>query len=176
MNGELAPEIIEDLARGDSRAGATFYDAFARKLIQYVAGYVQDPNTVEDIVQQVFLNFFQAVKRQPQFSAPRAYLYKIARHAALEWLRTETRERNKRQRAPAPVGVALEVMTSEAAPNSQRLYAALEQLPEEQRNVVMLRAFNDCTFQEIADIAATPLQTVYKRYQAGLKHLKELLA
>ena len=60
--------------------------------------------------------------------------------------------------------------------DQQRIDAALEDLPADQREVFLLRAHGDLDLPEIASLTQTPLETVKSRFRYALKKLRRLLA
>lgn len=132
---------------------------------------LRDETAVRDVLQDVFLKL--AGGRAESIENERAYLLRMVRHAALDRLRRMKVRQNYATRAP--------VELFERCPDPDReafrhqLEAALQQLPTEQREVVVLKLWEERTFDEIADICGIPLNTAASRYRYGLDKLRTLL-
>lgn len=104
------------------------------------------------------------------------YLYRAARNEALSRIRKQgVRNRAAAERQAAPPIVRGADGDLEAAEEAQRVSKALLGLPVEQREVVVLKIYQDMTFREIARIVGISNNTAASRYRYGLAKLKETL-
>jgi RNA polymerase sigma-70 factor (ECF subfamily) len=109
---------------------------------------------------------------------------RIARNAALDHLR---RQKRRRARAAFEDEEAVEMDQiaiddePDAAETLQRderydfLYACIDQLPDEQREVVLLRHETDLTFREIAEMTDCSINTALGRMRYGLLNLRRMM-
>lgn len=143
------------------------YEQHGPALVAYACSFVTDAAAAEDVVHQVFLRLLSAEIRTPD--VPVAYLYRAVRNAALNARRSVQR------------GVPLDSNSSvferrdgnrEAA---LALQQALAELPEEQREAVVMRVWSGMTLEEVAAATAAPLHTVASRYRYALEKLREKL-
>jgi RNA polymerase sigma-70 factor, ECF subfamily len=143
------------------------YDQHGPALVAYARGFVRDAASAEDVVHQVFLRLLSAEIAMPD--APVAYMYRAVRNAALNARRSGLRL------------VELDPQSSvfqhrggnqEAALALER---ALAELPEEQREVVVMRVWSGLTLEEIATAVGAPLNTIASRYRYALDKLREHL-
>jgi RNA polymerase sigma-70 factor (ECF subfamily) len=136
-----------------------------------------------DITQETFLRAFRALsgfKGDAKFSS---WLYRIALNLCRDWMRKE-------RRAPlvaVPEGVEVEQIAAEQgsfetvedlaarAELSREVAKAMERLPAEQRQAIILKEYHGLTFQEIADLMKCPLSTVKTRVYQGLSTLRKQL-
>ena len=136
-----------------------------------------------DITQETFLRAFRALagfKGDAKFSS---WLYRIALNLCRDWMRRE-------RRAPmvaVPEGVDVEQLAAEQGPVetvedlaaraelSREVARAMERLPAEQRQAIILKEYHGLTFQEIADLMKCPLSTVKTRVYQGLATLRKQL-
>lgn len=127
-------------------------------------------------MQEVFLRAAAQSTRWFALRNPAGYLYRAARNEALSRLRKRAvRDRLAPEVARTamivePAGGGL-VAQEEAA----RVNAALLALPVEQREVVVLKLYQDKTFREIARLAGISQNTAASRYRYALAKLKEIL-
>jgi RNA polymerase sigma-70 factor (ECF subfamily) len=94
------------------------------------------------------------------------------RNAALSALRSRRRRRDRERLRAAERREAFEARPGDLvdARTAQRLLAAL---PEEQREVVVLRVWGGLTLQETSDVTGRPVTTVFRRYRTGLAAIRE---
>ena len=125
----------------------------------------------EDVVQEAFVRFW----RRQHSIENRALLYAAVRSAALDRLRSEQR-RARREASVARDGddhVAPQFAAMDEG--QQLLAAAVERLPDEQREVVILKIWNELTFAEIASILEISQNTAASRYRYALGALRKNL-
>jgi RNA polymerase sigma factor (sigma-70 family) len=143
------------------------YDQHGPALLAYACSFVADGAIAEDVVHQVFMKLLQGRASFPD--APLGYLYRAVRNAALNVRRNGRRDR---QVDLDSAWFAHRGGDREAA---LALQAALLELPEEQREVVIMRVWSGMTLEEIAGVAGTSLNTVASRYRYALGKLRERL-
>ncbi|MEO6970886.1 MAG: sigma-70 family RNA polymerase sigma factor [Chthoniobacterales bacterium] len=125
----------------------------------------------EDIVQEAFVRFW----RRQHSIENRALLYAAVRSAALDRLRSDQR-RSRREAAVALDGADhFEPQFTTVDEGQQLLAAAVERLPDEQREVVILKIWNELTFAGIASILEISQNTAASRYRYALGALKKIL-
>ena len=125
----------------------------------------------EDIVQEAFVRFW----RRQHSIENRALLYATVRSTALDHLRSDQR-RARREAAVALDGAQhLEPQFTTVDEGQQMLAAAVERLPNEQREVVILKIWNELTFAEIGSVLEISQNTAASRYRYALGALKKIL-
>ncbi len=125
----------------------------------------------EDIVQEAFVRFW----RREHSLKNRALLYAAVRSAGLDRLRSEQR-RARREATLAHDGAEhCEPQFAEIDEGQQLLAEAVERLPNEQREVVVLKIWNELTFAEIADVLEISQNTAASRYRYALGALRKTL-
>jgi RNA polymerase sigma-70 factor (ECF subfamily) len=143
------------------------YDQHGPALLAYARGFVPDAAAAEDLVHQVFLRLLSAELTMPD--APVAYVYRAVRNAALNARRNGLR---LTELDPQSSVFRYRGGNQEAALALER---ALAELPEEQREVVVMRVWSGLTLEEIAVAAGAPLNTISSRYRYALEKLREKL-
>jgi RNA polymerase sigma-70 factor (ECF subfamily) len=136
-----------------------------------------------DVTQETFLRAFRALagfKGDAKFSS---WLYRIALNLCRDWIRRERRT----PVVAAPEGVEIEQLVAERGPFesvedlaaraelSREVAKAMQHLPTEQRQAIILKEYHGLTFQEIADLMKCPLSTVKTRVYQGLTTLRKQL-
>jgi RNA polymerase sigma-70 factor, ECF subfamily len=144
-NELLISRAIARAKQGDRDALSYLYVQYADDVQSYVSSIVRDPHEAEDITQSLFAKLMTAIGKYEERSVPfTAWLLRVARNAALDAIRA---------RRQVPVE---EVRTTEEGHDqlgyerAQSLKAALERLPREQREVLVLRHIAGLSPPEIA--------------------------
>jgi RNA polymerase sigma-70 factor (ECF subfamily) len=114
------------------------------------------------------------VAQWPPPQQPVAWLYKVVRNAALSAARS-SRRRQRREGEAAARAPAWFVPTEGAGLDAETATAALQTLPAEQREVIVVHLWGGLTFEQIAVITGTSSSTAHRWYQAGLSTLRERL-
>jgi RNA polymerase sigma-70 factor, ECF subfamily len=133
----------------------------------------------EDLVQEAYLRAFRSFDGY-RGGDPRAWLLSIVRNTCYTWLR-QHRGRSTdaaTDRDPAEMPDDAAGPEAQAIRHADRLLLrqALEELPAEFREAVVLRELEGLSYKEIAEVAGVPLGTVMSRLSRGRKHLKRALS
>jgi RNA polymerase sigma-70 factor (ECF subfamily) len=134
---------------------------------------------VDDVAQEVFLSVHGALGSWEGRSTLRTWIYRIARNAGLNHLRSVRR----RPDGP-PTDLADEMAHGAADPESRaqtyealgELNAMLARIDEPKREVLVLMELEEFSAPEVAELLAIPLNTVYSRLRLGRAELERLLA
>jgi RNA polymerase sigma-70 factor (ECF subfamily) len=127
-------------------------------------------STAEDVVQEAFLKLV-ALSLPPR--NPVAWLYKVVRHAALDAGKRTRRRERREAKAARPVRWFVEDEVDGL--DAELAVAALQQLPEEQREVIVARLWGGLSFEEIAEVVGCSVSTAFRRFGAGLDALRREL-
>jgi RNA polymerase sigma-70 factor, ECF subfamily len=137
------------------------YDAWADRLLAYMMTITRDRDRAEDALHNLFVKLAAA---RPDIRETSVYLFRAARNEGL-------RAAGRRPERPL---ADLEVVEGGAGPaDAAALADALDGLPEEQRDVVLLHALNGLTFREIGETLDIPADTAASRYRYGIEKLRE---
>jgi RNA polymerase sigma-70 factor (ECF subfamily) len=145
----------EDAARavaaGDAAAFRVVVDALGGALFRLLARMLGDAAAAEDVLQDVLLRAFQAMRagRFDGGAALRTWLHRIAINAAVDTLRHRARRRDDSTALVEPSAHA-PVATLEARCALHRLAALLDDLPLEQRSALVLKELEGLSSAEVA--------------------------
>ena len=137
----------------------------------------RNEHDAEDMVQEAYLRAFKFFNAFRGIDG-RAWLLTIVRNTCYTWLkqnRTETTTSFDEQIHTVENDLANPATLVLRSDNSQMLKQALEELPTEFREVVVLRDLEELSYKEIADIAGIPLGTVMSRLARARERLKQFL-
>ena len=172
-------DLLHAVARGDEAALASLYDRYRVILFGLLVRILNVREEAEDVLQEVFL---QVWRRAGDFDErrgrPFTWLVTLARSRAIDRLRLL----GARQRVADSAAQNTYDEVSDAATDTlyseQReiVRCALAELPEEQKQALLLAYFEGLTQTEIASKLGAPLGTVKTRMRSGMLKLRELLA
>jgi RNA polymerase sigma-70 factor, ECF subfamily len=157
--------------QGERDALRVLYVRYADNVYGYVASILRDEKEAEDLTQHVFLKLINAIHKYDDRGVPfSAWLLRLARNAALDHLR-------RRHAIPAEEVFGADTHIDEGALDRARcLRTALNSLPEEQREVVVMRHVLGLTPPEIAAQTGRSESSIHGLHHRGRKALrKELL-
>ncbi len=167
------------LAAGDDHALAEIFDALARNVYGSALRVLGDDSAAQDVVQEVFVELWANPGRyDPDAGTLRTYLTMMARHRAVDLVRSDLRrvarqERSYRLTPVAPAAGAGDVVM--AAETAGLVRAAVQLLPDSQRQVVELAYFKGLTHREVARAVGIPEGTAKSRLRLALAKLEEML-
>jgi RNA polymerase sigma-70 factor, ECF subfamily len=169
--GSLLTKAIAGAKAGDASALHFLYVRYADDVQRYVESVVRDRHQAEDITQDVFAKLISALARYERREAPfLAWLLRVARNAALDQLRS------RRQIPFEEVRTSDEGHEQVGFERSQALRAALEGLPEEQREVLVLRHVAGLSPGEIAVRIGRSEAAVHGLHHRGRASLRAALS
>jgi RNA polymerase sigma-70 factor (ECF subfamily) len=177
--------VVEQLKAGSEEAFAWLISRYQQPLYSLIYRILPNPGDAADITQEVFVKVFRGIGHFHGEASLRTWIYRIALHEALNQRRWWSRHQkqqvtiNEDTDEQHPVGETL-VDTHDSpfdaaahAEIAARVEAAIREVPEPFRTVVVLR---DIEYEEIAEILNANLGTVKSRLMRGRAHLKNLLA
>lgn len=175
-NGDA--DLGRRMAARDQSALAELYDRYGSLAYAVAMRVLGDSGRAEDVVQEAFLNLWRgAAGFDPTRGSLRTWLIASVRNRAIDQLRGRSL-RERRELALQPDVESRGDPPDEAAAAAQERIAvrsALAELPDEQRQAVLLAYFGGFTQPEIAEIAGVPLSTVKGRMRLALDKLATYL-
>lgn len=170
-------KLIKRIEQGDISAADELIEKYYPEILRYCIWHAPNRTLAEDATQETFLKAIRYMNRYIHRGKFRAFLYKIASNTCIDmWRKQETINE-------FPEGMNLEHMQlqmdmSYEESGFQEVQALLDMqwmiriLPEEQREIVILRFGHNLTIGEIADVTGIPFRTVQSRIRLALKKLK----
>ncbi|MDX6671822.1 MAG: hypothetical protein QOI91_2185 [Solirubrobacteraceae bacterium] len=143
-------ERLVDLVRaGNDRAFEAIVDRYRRPLLRYCARLLP-PARAEDAVQQAFLNAFAGLRRGDDRIELRPWLYRIAHNASLNALRENGWTHERIEAAGGRPSGESAHEAAERRASLRTVLAAVQELPERQRDAMILRELEGRTYEQIA--------------------------
>ena len=152
---------------------ATWLDRHGPALVLLARVRVPTRADAEDVVQEAFVRFWRARARAAD---PAAYLYACVRRCAHDWVRARGRRARREAAAARPEGEPLFDGPLEQAERRAAVAAALDTLPEAQREVLVMKVWGGLTFPQIAAALGVPADTAASRFRYALARLRDTLA
>jgi RNA polymerase sigma-70 factor (ECF subfamily) len=163
------PEVIRKAQYGDKDAFSYIVLTYRVAVINIVYRMCANVQVSEDAAQIAFLRVWQHLAEYRHQTSFRAWLFRIAINAALDILRREK---------PVIALDQIEVSTGQAVDDDvvikqrqEMIEKAMMKLPEASRMVLVLREFQELSYQEIADALEIPIGTVMSRLNYARKSL-----
>jgi RNA polymerase sigma-70 factor, ECF subfamily len=182
-------DLVQKVVQGDGEAFNLLVARWEKKLFNFAYRLTGDRENALDICQDSFVRAYEQLHQLKDGSKFPNWLFKIARNYSISRHRSE-------QKAPKFEGGNQEddvldlenllfdpaqVRMGNGSPYEQQelrliVERALEYLPFEQRETIVLKIYEGLKFSEIADIADCPVSTVKSRLYLGLTQLKKILS
>lgn len=152
-----------------------FYSQYGEKLYRYLSIKLTSLDDAEDVLQEILCRLLRYSGRLKLVRNPAAFAYRVARNEANRFLRRKIQsEEGCRQMHPIPEIIQSSISGPDET--SEKLVSeALAELPAEQREVIVLKIFEDFTFKQTASICRTSTYTAASRYRYGLEKLRSFL-
>jgi RNA polymerase sigma-70 factor (ECF subfamily) len=158
---------------GDEAAFEELVARYAPRLRYFLRKLLGNAESAEDCLQDVWLSAFRGLCKLADAQALRAWLYRIARDRAFAVLRRAGRA--EQLTAEAEVPDTLPEEPAFTAEDAAAIHAALDRLPPEQREALVLRFLETMSYEEIARATGQALGTVRSRIHYGKQALARLL-
>jgi RNA polymerase sigma-70 factor (ECF subfamily) len=170
--------LVALVARSDEQALAELYDRFGRVAYGLALRVLRDEALAEDAVQEAFLTAWRRADTfMPERAKASTWLLTLVHRRAVDLVRREERRRAEPiEAAGEPAG---EGATDDAVWlrfERERVQAALQQLPDQQREALELAYYGGFTQSELAERLGQPVGTIKSRMFSGLARLRDLLA
>ena len=170
-DGKLVSDAVSRAKQGDNEALHFLYVRYAPDVLGYVMSIVKDHHEAEDITQDVFIKLMTVIKKyEPRGEVPfAAWILRVSRNAALD------RMRARRAIPTEEVRVADSGQGQISSERVNDLNQALDELPEGQREVLVLRHIVGLSPIEIADALGKTESSVHGLHHRGRRTLQSAL-
>lgn len=177
------PDLVREVLEGKQVSFQLLVERYQSRLFGLARHYTRSPVEVEDIVQDTFLKAFSRLDSFQHQSSFYTWLYRIALNTILDFLKRRGRCPVQAVEDPeATIGEAPELGLArpEASLERQEIatitHQVLDELPEIFRTVLVMREFEDLSYQEIADVLEISIGTVESRlFRARARFKQKLL-
>ena len=168
-------KLIKRIEQGDITAADELIEVYYPEILKYCIWHAPNRTLAEDATQETFLKLIRYMNKYVHKGNFRAFLYKIAANTCIDiWRKQETIKE-------FPEGMKLEQIQMEISYEEYGFTKVQELLdlqrmicilPNEQREIIILRFVHNLTIREIADVTGISFRTVQSRIRLALKKLK----
>lgn len=151
----------------------TWLNQHGAALVMFARQWVSSRTDAEDVVQEAFVRFWRS---REWVSEPTAYLYGCVKRCASDWQRTRRRQIRREEATARPECQTLFAGSLEQTERQAAIEAALTDLPEGQRETLVMKIWGGLTFPQIAAVLEISADTAASRYRYALAKLREQLA
>ena len=191
VQGDATDEMLMvRYQRGERAAFAELVRRHSRPIYNFVLRQLRVPSVAEDVTQDVFTRLVQNAAEFKHEARFLTWLYTIARNLCIDHLRKASHRRHASLDQPAQadgersLGEAIADASPQASAERNALSSevrssivrAVDSLPDDQREVFLLREVANLPFRDIAEITGAPENTVKSRMRYALDRLKDALS
>ncbi len=160
--------------RGEREAYVELVGIWERRLLYFIRRLVTDEQQAWQVLQETWLEMLRSLKKLKTPDRFPGWIYSIARHKALDLMRTEYR-RCVREEVCTLRSSDIAVTDLEVREDAEAVHKGLSQIPVHQREVLTLFFLQDLSLTEIAETLQVPLGTIKSRIFLAKKALKAVL-
>jgi RNA polymerase sigma-70 factor (ECF subfamily) len=169
------------VSNGDAQALSDFFEFTFDRVYSLAARLLGDRAAAEDATQEVFLKVHRAANRLDPYRSPLPWLTTITYNVCRDVLRSRQRQaqrsvsidREAESAERVPAGGPTPEAAALASEREKLVQAALMRLPDELREVVVLRDYHGMRHEEIAEVVGSSHAAVRKRYSRALAKLAD---
>lgn len=147
------------------------FSEVAPGLLLFARQWVRSAADAEDVVQEAFVRFW----RRNLSIKNRGLLYAAVRSAALDLIRKDNRRARREVEVFGQAERTVQPQFEQLDDSQHELVSALDRLPRDQREVLVMKIWNELTFAEIGEALGISQNTAASRYRYGLASLKKAL-
>ena len=174
MDKKLPDNILRAaLARNDPAAVELMWDRYASDLFAYLLVILCSRHDAEDVLQTVFVRIVQKRHRLAKARNLDGYVFQIARNEASSFI--SRRKRERKVECLDESWLMLPEGHKELNDLAEELRAVLARLPQQQREVIVMKIYRQKTFLEISRLLGLSQNTVASRYRYCMENLRTLL-
>lgn len=193
MEDRVFDRCMERMKQGDKEALKEIYVAYSGFLFHFILGILGNRENAEDVTSEFFIKLWDIADKYVPGTGHRAWLGRIARNMAIDFLRSRKREipydtgerefealaasdDGTKESGKTGSGYGSESdnrdATAEEAVSNLTVKEALDRLKPAEREIVHLKIIGDITFEEISNLLEIPMGTVTWRYREAIKKLR----
>ncbi|HZW38226.1 MAG TPA: RNA polymerase sigma-70 factor [Ignavibacteriaceae bacterium] len=168
------PELIEEIRNNNTTAFKEFFSRYQSGIYYFLFRYTSDPEAAKDLTQETFIKFWNHKESINNDLAPKAYLYKIARNLALNYI-----DRKPPFSSFEENESVLIKLSNNPQLDYERLFLldecqkAINLLPERCKATFILSVYEGLHYDEIAEVLNVSLQTVKNQMNKAFTVLRK---
>lgn len=170
-------QLVQFMAQGNQAAFEAFVYRYHGLLLGYLERMLQDHKKAEDLVQEVFIRLIRQLQQNKPPDKIKPWLYRVALNLCRDYWKSVS-YRSEQYQAELPEQLDFQQSVIEIYEHQEtrkEVLRLLRSLPQIQREIIILRFFQDLKLQEIADVLHLNLSTTKTHLYKALKRLKQEL-
>lgn len=171
-------ELIAEVKQGSKASQEILVRRHYKLVYSFLYRMIGDQELAKDLTQEVFIKVLNNLEKYQPSSDFKSWLLTVASNHTKDYLRSKVhRERQHTYELTSQDMRTTKSVASIFEKNEKRkeIKAAIEALPEYQREAILLKYYNDLKISEIAEVTSASVPTVKSRLKQGLKKLKNYL-
>lgn len=178
-------QLVKNYANGDSDAFDTLLARYQQKIYSYILFLVHDDEVADDLFQETFMKAIVTIRQGRYVESGRfsAWLTRIAHNLVIDKYRQDRNSNvisNDASDADLFNDVSLSDITVEMKMITEQSLTdvgwLLKELPDNQKEVLYMRFYQDLSFKEIADATGVSINTALGRMRYGLINLRKMVS
>ena len=178
-------QLVKNYANGNSDAFDTLFARYQQKIYSYILFLVHDDEVADDLFQETFMKAIVTIRQGRYVESGRfsAWLTRIAHNLVIDKYRQDRNSNvisNDASDADlfndaslSDITVEMKMITEQSLTDVGRL---LKELPDNQKEVLYMRFYQDLSFKEIADATGVSINTALGRMRYGLINLRKMVS
>jgi len=165
-------QLVEEVRKGHRASFSELVKRHQRGLLRLSMRFMRDPDIAQDVVQEAFIKAYEKLNSFEGRSSFKSWLYQITVNTARNKLREDRHDISD----IADVHLGVDAIAEKSLVHKavgELLSAEVEKLPFKQKTALVLRVYEDMSFNEIADVMECPYDTAKANYRHALLKLKE---
>jgi RNA polymerase sigma-70 factor (ECF subfamily) len=174
----VSRELLSRVRNRDEEALNTFFDLFFDRAYGYVCRLIRNPDDAEDVTQVAFMKIHRAVHTLDVERDPASWVFAVVANTVRDYWRSKRYRQSQVERPIEGTTLAGGVTAEhdqEARDTARILETALEGLSEKLRMVVLLRDYEDLTYEQVAAVLGIAEAAARKRHSRALAELRRAL-
>jgi RNA polymerase sigma-70 factor (ECF subfamily) len=168
VNNSVLTQRLNAILNGDEKAFEELYTDLKVPIYTIIYRIIWNDVESEDVLQELFFKLFTSPLNPANIKNPRAYIFQMARHLAIDKIRKDTND------------IPLDEITDITYPSEDialnvDIEDALKQIHSDECEIITLRIIGGFKYREIAKIMKIPQGTVKWKYKEAIKKLKKIL-
>jgi RNA polymerase sigma-70 factor (ECF subfamily) len=180
-------QLLAGFLAGDDKAFTALVERYSQELFQFVARFVRSPAAAEDVLQETFVQVYQAAAGFDPSRRFRPWMFTIAANKARDYLRGRARKKEVPLTTVSSSDSSEEVSyldflsdpssapgeKLEADERQEVVRSIVTQMPDHLREVLVLGYYHRFPYREMAEVLSIPLGTVKSRLHAAVSYFAE---
>ncbi len=165
--------IWKRIRQKDTKAFEQYYKLHYKAFYLMACKYLKDASLAEETVNDVFVKIWEDCEKITIETSLKAYIYKAVINRSINLLQKQKTEASQRENLKFNIDENYELRQMEENELRVKLYAAIDQLPEQCRKVFEMSRFEEMKQQEIADKLGISIKTVKNHITHALKEISK---